>query len=450
MNEQIKTKEDLINLIKQKYIDNHKKVMKKNLKNFKILLLNAPCNGFGDIIFCIKLANYIKKFYGIQVKIASTQSKMFLQLGEKSENLLELKTKTKNVQCKKFSQTTLHHTGKSSEIYDLILVAPLQMDFKPDIKDVKSIIPYADQFNTLFFSEYNDDLDKNFDFNMGVGDIRDGIFVESISKDKTRIKELKNNYFVIYIADIKGSDGCMLNYIEMILEKYHKKYNKFDLVIVPWIERLINKTSKYSIKQRILSIIKKYYDTIVLKTKDSETVLYHYDEKTGKKYKDIDFIEFYEKTDIKKLNNIFTIRADILPLQYSRMLSLYKYAEREILVTGDQSISDVLSCCWKDKLPFYQIVPWKKDFLKNLYEQLPQKFFEKVRTSCGSIEAVKYNPNFEKFMRKWNFKDLGKKKLDSLINMNIDIKNTVEMSQIRDLVCSKHKLSTILKQIDLE
>ena len=40
------------------------------------------------------------------------------------------------------------------------------------------------------------------------------------------------------------------------------------------------------------------------------------------------------------------------------MLGLYKFSLNDILVTGDQSITDVLTCC-KDKHIWYQITDWK-------------------------------------------------------------------------------------------
>ena len=32
---------------------------KSNIRKVKILLLNSPCFGFGDVIFCIKISNYL-------------------------------------------------------------------------------------------------------------------------------------------------------------------------------------------------------------------------------------------------------------------------------------------------------------------------------------------------------------------------------------------------------
>ena len=41
----------------------------------KILILNIPCNGFGDIVFAIKISNYLREWYNVKLTIASTNTK---------------------------------------------------------------------------------------------------------------------------------------------------------------------------------------------------------------------------------------------------------------------------------------------------------------------------------------------------------------------------------------
>ena len=47
----------------------HQKIKFGNLSNLKILILNAPCNGFGDVVFGMKLRNYLHEWYNCDVKI---------------------------------------------------------------------------------------------------------------------------------------------------------------------------------------------------------------------------------------------------------------------------------------------------------------------------------------------------------------------------------------------
>jgi hypothetical protein len=398
-----------------------------NIKNFKILILNTPCHGFGDVVFGMKLRNYIADWYNADVKIASTQINNFKKLGEKDENLYILKG-GKSDQCRRFKN--LNFVDENDNVIDppeadLILVAPVQMDFDPDYSDVKRLIPYSNYLNTYFFSEYNDSLNKGFDFNTGVGGERMGLLFTKQQKSK-RIDKLKNPYAVSYIfgQDIIGSDKCFISFVEMVCKIYYKKYKKFDIVIVPWVEKeLLNEES--SLLNRLLKKVNKYYGNINVKTKD-------------------------ELVNLSSGENTLTFRADILPLPYDQMRSLYKYSEREILVTGDQSITDVLSCCWKDKLPMYQIVPWKKDFGKELARYLPQKFIKYITTSCGSLKAINYHPNFEKFMKSWDFRVLAKPNLDGIISFIIDTQKSNLISDIQlAFLKSRSKESFIKKLVEL-
>jgi hypothetical protein len=169
---------DLVESKKKMYTDDkspievysHHKHGLKGVKGLKILLLNAPCNGFGDVVFAMKLRDYLKEWYHCDVKIASTKVDNFKSLGEKEENLYQLKG-GKSDQCRRFRNLRfVDSDGKEIEApqADLIFVAPVQMDFDPNYSDVKAVIPYANYLNTFTFSEYNDDLDKGFDFNIAI------------------------------------------------------------------------------------------------------------------------------------------------------------------------------------------------------------------------------------------------------------------------------------------
>ena len=77
-----------------------------DLSNLRILILNAPCNGFGDVVFGMKLRNYLHEWYNCDVKIASTKVDNFKSLGEIEENLYELKG-GKSDQCRRFKNLHL-------------------------------------------------------------------------------------------------------------------------------------------------------------------------------------------------------------------------------------------------------------------------------------------------------------------------------------------------------
>ena len=67
-------------------------------------------------------------------------------------------------------------------------------------------------------------------------------------------------------------------------------------------------------------------------------------------------------------------------------------------MTGDQSITDAISCC-KRKTIWYQIAPWKKGFAYYMYKNLPNENFKTFKTSCGSINAFEININWTNFQK---------------------------------------------------
>ena len=181
----------------------------------------------------------------------------------------------------------------------------------------------------------------------------------------------------------------------------------------------------------ILKRIKKYYPNVYIKTKDSEDII---SEGEGK--------------------NQLTFRVDILPVPYKEIQGIMEHSLKDILLTGDQSITDALSCC-SDKNIFYQIAPWKEDFGYNLSKELPNKYLENVKTSCGTMNALKYKSNYKKFIRNWDFETLAKTKMDAIIlaaNFRKENKEiTEDLEDIFDHTKSLTKLKTkIMKYLNID
>ena len=197
-------------------------------KNLNILILNAPCNGFGDLIFAYKFANYLRNWYGSKVDIATPLAEGLIKLGGEKNSIIKLEGKY-NDQCRRFASFKTKYFKNSKqklEKYDLIFVAPVASDFEISRQDIKKLIPYSNLFNTFFLSEYNDSTHKNFDFDTGVGKNRYGLLLTD-EKNIKPSKKIKNKYALAYIADIEDSSiKCFINFLLMISKKYHKKYKK--------------------------------------------------------------------------------------------------------------------------------------------------------------------------------------------------------------------------------
>lgn len=360
-------------------------------KGIKIVILNTPCNGFGDLMFAHKLALLIRNKYGCRIDIASTHPEKLTLLGENKNNIVALKTKSNNNECRRFKY--LDKSGLKIK-YDLIFVAPVNQDYDPSFRDVRYLIPYSNQFNTFFFSEYNDLLEKNFDFPVGVGK---GYFGLLLTKPKISKITRKYPYALAYIAGGPGDShiplwrNCIFGFVQMIAKKY--KNNKVFEIVGP--ESSLKYV--YGIKKTILiELIGKYFGTIKFISKNSKNKLL---------------------TKIKILSNkpnTLILNGSVFPVTNTKMLSLMKYSVKDILLTGDQSITDGLSCC-PNKNIWYQIVPWKYDFVDNLTLKMPNKYLGDIKTSCGTIKTIKFRSDYKKFINENNFIKNAEKKLTGII-----------------------------------
>lgn len=399
------------------YYANNSTCSKACAKGIKILILNAPCNGFGDLIFALKLSNYLKQWYGASVIIATTFEKGLLSLGSDPKYVVGLSGGKRN-QCRRFATLKLN---KNIPEQDLIFVAPIQLDFTPNINDVKKIIPYANIWNTFTFSEYNDKINKNFTFNTGVGKERDGILLTKPFKTKGKPKGLKNPYAVIYVANsLDGLIKCIMSFVEMIAKKYHKKHKKLDVIIPAWF-------AQEDMDSQLKKKVSKYYPNIITVQKDKDDII------ISEGYVD---------------DNTLTFRCDILPVPNKLMMRLMSNSIDDILLTGDQSITDALSCC-STKNIFYQIAPWKSNLGKNLAKEMPNVNLKKISTSCGSLKAISYKSHYSTFIKKWDFRTRSKGKMDAIVLSAMAIKKNNNIADLVDLVTTSRTLSSIKNKLNL-
>jgi hypothetical protein len=354
-------------------------------KDLHVGVIAAPCHGFGDVVFATKFARYLKN-YTDNLKIITPAPEMFKKIGVNDIELLPLKGGSE--QCRRLRNFNRPKSNK----FDLLFVAPLQQDFKIDYYDVKALFKESTPFNTIFLSEYQDNLENNFDLPTGIGKGYYGLLFDD-TKPAPKIKSL-DNYALAYLAKDVGNPYCLANFIKMIVKKYSKIKN-FSLVIPAWAVEQIEMDGD------LIDYIYKYYDVIFLH--DGST-----------KYKD-------------EGGRTFHIRPDILPVPREKMLSLMKNSLPDILVTGDQSVTDVIDCCSKDKFVWYQIVPWKVEFSKALSKALPQKYLDSRDKSCGGVTRFSYykprgiNP---KFKENNDFRKLAKHRLDSIFSATTQAKKS--------------------------
>jgi hypothetical protein len=372
---------------------NDEQIDKNKTKNINIALLNFPCHGFGDIIYGQKLANYLRDWYNCNVSIFTSLPDSHIKLGENPKNLRSPLNKHKNEECGSI-KTLKFKKNDMDTYYDLYFIAPLVSEFSINKNTIIKYFKYANKSNIFIFSEYNPNKDYKYDFTTGIGQNKYGIFLND-PINYIKLKSIKNPYSIIYIASpehVARVSNCYISFLHMLCLKYYKKYKKLDIIVPEWLSKdILNNFEKFYNK------ISLYYPTIIFKYKDNEDII------------NVD-------NNIKNKNKLY-IRSDILPLEHKNMLSLIKYSIDDILLTGDQSITDAISCCHKKNI-FYQTADWKVNFAKNIAKYLPNKFLSKKTTSCGSLNAIKLKSDYTNFIKKWDFRVLAKPKLDAIIKMS--------------------------------
>ena len=411
----------------------------KSKPPLRILLICATAGGFGDIIFAMKLRNYIKQWYSnVIVKIATNGVKQFVSLGEDVNNLyflqpqsgkkldhrplnvfksfnakIILDTLIKNPQ-EDLVQLNLKGYEESLEDFDLYFVAPLTADFvPPNFNHVRSLINNSNRFNTYFFTEYNLPLDKDILFNIGVGDNRLGLFLTD-NDTPSKLPNLNYPYSVIYIAENDDNlSPCYEGYLELLTNKF--KYKRLDVVAPAWLEGYIKDDLKYLLKK-----VNNHYSKIRIITTTSNYLIH----------------------DTNETKDELVFRFDVLPLPYKDMQRLYYYSLDIMLLTGDQSITDAISCCSENITTFYQSLPWKRNLTSKLGAEIPITFFKSYKTSCGNIKAVQFKGRYKRFIEKWDFRKLGKPYLDAVLLAASD----PEVKEFSDIVLDSRTVYSVKKK----
>ena len=391
----------------------------ENTSSLSVSLRVAPCNGFGDIVFAMKLATYLRDWYNCKVNIITTSKDSFVSLGENPENIYELYSpKGTDVSCRRFSRLFVRKDANITKPprADLIFIAPLTSDMTADLLDVRTIYPSSNKLNTFFLSEYNTPKTMGSNFNTGIGQDRLGLLFTDVEKVPLELKNpINTDYCVAYVAEtdtIPNLKICICGFTELV----GKKYNKSDFTLI---------TPAFQSKKLLKSIVdtlKHYVGTVVIKMKEGET-----------------------KVSTETNNSTVYFRMDILPLPYKKMLSLIQDSVEDILVTGDQSITDVVSCCPRKNI-FYQIAPWKEYFAKALEVEMPNRWLKSKRTSCGTLEAITYRGDYTKFKEKWDFRSLARPRLDGIFYFTAEKKVNRELKEYEENVLSTKTLESFKKR----
>jgi len=358
-------------------------------------LINIPCSGFGDIVNCSLFYQYLKEWYpDIRVSICTPEIEKFRSLKLKGFKFIELKSKKKEKECGNYGDYKFKNKEQSK--FDIIGVVPLLLTERMHgdfiLSHLQKLIPYATYFNTFTVSEYNGQSPP-YTFPIGVGKDYLGLFLTDM--DIPRHDLIKSPYLMSYTAGIDyygvGTHAilCYLSFLEMVTKKYNH-YSKLQIIVPTWVSIAIEDNSTF--KSKIKKSIGTNFNKISLLTGEKEEIILKNDP-----------------------GNSFILRGDILPQARDKFISLIKYSLPDILLTGDQSITDAFSHCHMNKRIWYETAPWKYEFIEELSKVIPNHYLQDFRTSCGCLQGIKIHLNNSEVVKKYDFRKLGKPRMDAVL-----------------------------------
>ena len=403
-----------------------KRLEKKHFNKISIGLFNIPCGGFGDIIVTKTFHDYLKEWYPTaNVTICTTGPKKYQDLGLKNTKIYNLTRKDGNTfdggECSGYEELRLVN---KQQRFDIMIVIPI-INYVFNIKKFQKLIPYANVFNTFSVSEYNGEFPP-YTFPIGVGKGQLGLLFNDFKMKQQTL--MTKPYALVYIQPSPAwgvhSKYCFMSYLEMICKNYHEKHRVFQVVIPDWIYEMIDENYRFMLQ--VKNIIRKFYGTFSIITKEKQK--YILDKEEGK-------------------NGELILRADILPQKREIFISLMKDSVKDILVTGDQSLTDIISCC-KYKRVWYQIAPWKSGLAEKLHIHLPNKYYGTFKTSCGTLSSINTEIDWKNFMKEYDFRINGKKIMDSIIVGHQIYQQDGRFKEIAHAIETSRYLETAQKKIN--
>ena len=385
----------------------------KKDSNIKVGLINVACKGFGDIINCKTFSDYLKSWYpNIKFSICTSSPEKFKSLGISTNKLTKIEAHffdpDEGSECQPFSN--LKFSGKVPK-FDLIIVVPMvgAGGEQFSIREFKKFIPYATEYNTFTVSEYNGDYPP-YTFPTGIGKHQLGLMLTDMKIKKHNL--IKGPYALAYTAGhdtgcATHTNLCILSFIELICNKYKDK-KKLQLIIPPWFcsgdkESEISLLTSPQLKKRCANIIKKYFGISYLVLKGDT-----YSENSSQ----INIV------NTGKNKNEFILRGDILPKPREEFISLIKYSLPDVLLTGDQSLTDGIAYSNSKKIIWYQVCGWKIDLAHQLAKEVNNKYLDNFRTSCGTLKGLHINQDNKKLIKNNDFRKKGKVRMDSILKFH--------------------------------
>jgi hypothetical protein len=383
--------------------------------------------GFGDLIFTLKLYAIFKKWYGIAPYIVSPTPEKFLSNGISKSKVLHLK-------IPKSERDNAHQYIEEAESidivtmndnlwkkdFDIIFVTPVTMDgWEKNVSHFKSIFPYITSDILYRFSAY-DHGGMTYEIPLGLSEDRYGIFISSPQTPAKRM--IKNPYIMTHISNINWTEpegdykSCLSNFLKLMVKKYHKTYPVLDIVVSKSITNDFSSNDRDRFN-KLKDYLKKYYGKVKVIKNETDSLL-----KEG-----------------------LNIRSDLPVMPHTKFTSLFQHCLPDVLGTGNQTISDLVSCCTNFNI-YYQTLPWEVSFAKNLGRILKKDYLTVRRSACGQYgnkNMLYMETDLSIIKENYNFAKKGKSFVDKIM-IQFQTKNINKSSTEKEKMSHKIK-SKIVK-----
>ena len=120
-----------------------------------------------------------------------------------------------------------------------------------------------------------------------------------------------------------------------------------------------------------------------------------------------------------------------------------KDSVKDILVTGDQSLTDIISCCKYKQCGIK--LSLEKKVVKIFHKHLPNEYYRTYKTSCGTLKSINTEIDWRNFMKNYDFRT-WKKRMDSILIANSYYMKDNTYKEIAEAIEKSRYLETAKKK----
>lgn len=396
---------------------------KTDYQHLNVAMYMNPCDGNGDISFATRIWEYLYKWFGIKAYTFTSRPSTFIKNDIIPSDLLYCVRDTSTlkpydcVQTKHASVYTLDCSRRVKDFpkFDLFLVVPWVSEEIFTYKSLNKIFKESNAFNTYIFSAYNQDMhgdDQNFDFVSGLGKGRLGLTYIDVPKETEFKYGYLGEYILMHVSKTDTLDplDCIRSFIKTMVLKYTKGVT---FVLPKFLEKFPLLFKQLAAKLGV---------SMILHTSESTTVY-----GSG--------VEYH-------------MRMDILPVGIKDFNSLIVNALPDFLMTGNQSVTDLISMRPSFSL-YYQLTPWDGVFARQLNKLSGQFHLSNKKKSCG-LGKISYNPVDYARVRSFDFRVLAYQKFKEILEYRSVARDSETLQKFEELWMGSRNKESLIKKITKE